>query len=362
MNLGPKPVIIIGHGCTSAKNLLPELMDLGIPVLTTWQAIDLVDNYHPCYMGRTGIYGQRAANKIIYSASDVLVIGARMSIWTTGYGDWAPNALIRFYDVDEEEMGRFPLALHHKMEARRAVSELASMRPPEIYAWREQCDAWRKEFPWLEPMHISNDSINSYDFAASLQEHLREDEIVVTDAGSACVAPFQVMRFKPPQRLMTSGGLGEMGCALPAAIGASIASDKRVLCFVGDGAMMLNLSCLETIAHRNLPVKIFVFANDGYAMIRGTQKNTLEGRYVAVNEATGVSCPDFGRIAEAFKIQSDTIWKPRHMENVFRNINHDGPYIAEIMLDPDQVYGPKLQPVRNEDGTIGNAVFSEMSP
>ena len=357
-----QPVILIGHGCTAAKALLPELMDIGVPVLTTWQAIDLVDNFHQSYYGRPGIYGQRAANKILYNASTVYVIGARMSIWACGYGDFAPSAVIHMYDIDERELDRKPLVIHHHMHAKQAISEIISLNPQPSKAWIDQCNQWRTWHPWLEPMHISNDHINSYDFAASLQPYMRDDEIVVTDAGSACVAPFQVMRFKPPQRLMTSGGLGEMGCALPAAIGASIASGKRVLCFVGDGAMMLNLQELETISHRNLNVKIFVFANDGYAMIRGTQNTTLGGRYVAVNEETGVSIPHFSRIADAFKIRSDTVWKPEHMEMVFRHINDEGPYLAEIMLNPNQVYGPKLQPVRNPDGTIGNAIFSEMSP
>lgn len=160
-----------------------------------------------------------------------------------------------------------------------------------------------------------------------------------------------------------------MGCALPAAIGAAIASDKRVLCFVGDGAMMLNLSCLETIFQRKLPIKIFVFNNDGYAMIRGTQNTTLGGRYVAVNEATGVSCPSFVKVGSAFNIDSIYMSGQRLKEipeQVWDEIKMmlDSPYpaLCEVLLDPNQVYGPKLQPKRNADGTIANAVFSEMSP
>lgn len=360
--IGQRPVIMLGHGATCAQSLLPELMDLGVPVLTTWQAIDLVDNFHPAYFGRTGIYGQRCANKVLYNSGHVIAIGARMSRWTTGYGDYAPVAKMTVCDIDEGELHRFPFAEQVCMNARQFVAELCAKKVPEMYDWRRQCDSWRKEFPWLEPIHQSKDYINSHDFAFRLMGHMRQDEIVVTDAGSACTGPFQVMAFRPPQRLMTSGGLGEMGCAIPAAIGAAIASNKRVLCFVGDGAAMLNLQELQTIRHRNLPIKIFVFANDGYAMIRGTQRNTLEGRYVAVNAATGVSCPNFERVAQAFNIPAMTAHTPYDMELVFQGMQADGPFLAQIMLDPEQVYGPKLQPVRREDGTIENAVFERMSP
>lgn len=362
MQIGTRPVIILGMGCTGSKDLLPELMNLGIPVITSWQAIDLVNNYHEAYAGRCGIYGQRAANAILYQSNHVISIGCRLSIWMVGYGEFAPHARLTVCDIDFDELQRFPKADIRHLDARHFIKELLAARIPDISEWQSICRFQRNKYPWIEAIHADTDYINSHGFAAKLQSHMRDDEIVVTDAGSACTGPFQVMRFKPPQRLMTSGGLGEMGCALPAAIGASIASGKRVICFVGDGAMMLNIQELATIRHRNLPIKIFVFANDGYAMIRGTQNTTLDGRYVAVNAATGVWCPDFERVAMAFDIPAFTINSPYDANVALKYLDADGPFITQVNLDPNQVYGPKLQPIKNNDGSISNARFDCMSP
>ena len=362
MNIGARPVILLGMGCTGSKDLLPELMSLGIPVLTSWQAIDLVDNYHPAYFGRPGIYGQRAANHILYHSDHVIAIGCRLSIWTVGYGEFAPHAKLTICDIGFDELKRFPNADIRHIDARHFIKELLAARIGDISEWQSICRFTRNRFPWIESIHADTDYINSHGFAARLQPYLRDDEIVVTDAGSACTGPFQVMRFKPPQRLMTSGGLGEMGCALPAAIGAAIASGKRVICFVGDGAMMLNLQELATIRSNNLPIKIFVFANDGYAMIRGTQNTTLDSRYVAVNEATGVWCPDFERVAMAFDIPAVTVDSPYDAGFAFKYLSAEGPLLVQVKLDPNQIYGPKLQPIKNNDGSISNARFDQMSP
>jgi len=132
MQIGDKPVILLGMGCTGSKDLLPELMNLGIPVLTSWQAIDLVDNYHENYHGRPGIYGQRAANSILYHSDHVISIGCRMSVWTIGYGEFAPDARMTICDIDFDELRRFPDADTRHIDARHFIKELLAARIGDI--------------------------------------------------------------------------------------------------------------------------------------------------------------------------------------------------------------------------------------
>ncbi len=162
---------------------------------------------------------------------------------------------------------------------------------------------------------------------------------------------------------MTSGGLGEMGCALPAAIGASFARSKgEVLCLAGDGGMMMNLQELQTVVHHRLPIKIIVFENDGYGMIKGTHKN-LKIPYVGVSKGSGVSCPDFCRVADSLDIGTCDVrtwaeakrWLPTMLAC-------KAPFLMQVHIDPEQLYAPRLQPIIADDGKITPPKFHELSP
>jgi acetolactate synthase-1/2/3 large subunit len=186
--------------------------------------------------------------------------------------------------------------------------------------------------------------------------------VIVTDMGTPHICAHQVLRLKPPQRLMSSGGLGEMGCGLPAAIGASFARDKgEVLCLVGDGGMMLNLQELATIVHHRLPIKIIVFSNDGYGMIKKTQERAGQ-MHVAVDKASGVSMPSFRALAHAWGMAACDVrtWKEfnRAMPVLFGSRE---PSLVEYHMDPDQPMVPKLDPVY-VDGKATSPRFCDLSP
>ena len=128
--------------------------------------------------------------------------------------------------------------------------------------------------------------------------------------GTALLSGHQAIRLNKDQRIMTSTGLGEMGYGLPAAIGASFAKEGgEVISLNCDGGMMMNLQELQTIVHHQLPIKIFIFNNDGYLMIKHTQKNLFKGEYVGTDRESGVSCPDFSRIADAFQERANKLFK-----------------------------------------------------
>lgn len=372
--LASKPVIILGHGVRlgGAADLVPALLDLGIPTLTSWPAADLVDSDHPSYFGRPGVYGQRCANKVFAEADLILAIGCRLSIWTVGYDFPRPGQRVVMVDVDGSEARRFENAEWVEQDAKAFIEEILGdngfggrwWKDSAVPSWRVACADTQARYPWLEsPTHDDTEYVNPHRFMSRLQAHLRPDEVIVADCATGSLAGHQILRLKPPQRLMTSGGLGEMGCGLPAAIGASFARGKgEVLCLNTDGSMMLNLQELQTVTHHRLPIKFVVFSNDGYGMIKNTQRSFGIAR-VGVDRASGLSCPDFVRLCYAFDIPARHVWGPGDCDDVLGWLfSTPGTALMEVHTDPDLVWGPKLSPGKNADGSIKHAVFEEMSP
>ena len=197
-----------------------------------------------------------------------------------------------------------------------------------------------------------------------LSKHFKPDQIIVTDMGTALLSGHQVLSMKKGQRLMTSTGLGEMGYGLPGAIGASFATDKGdVNCLNCDGGMMLNLQELQTVVHHQLPIKLFIFSNDGYLMIKHTQKALFSGRYSGTDKKSGVSCPNFTALATAFGIRAFTIKTWLDFESVIPEmLAYKGPVICEVFTHPEQLFVPKLSFALQNDGAIVSPPLEDLSP
>ena len=354
-----KPLITLGHGIRAAgcQDLVPSLLGLGLPVVASWQAKDLVDNCHPSFLGCTGVYGNRAANLAFSQADQILALGNRLSLWNIAEQGLAHRPKVLMVDVDSSEVKRLGATLLTGGLSYIIRQVLEPARRPE---WLAQCKAWNLQFPWLEsPAHdSSNQFLNSYQFTRMLQKYLNHDEVIVTDMGTPLICAHQVLRLRPPQRLMTSGGLGEMGCGLPAAIGASLAGAPHVLCLHADGGMMLNLAELQTLAHHNLPVKIIVYENNGYLMIKHTQKNNNMPRS-GVDPASGVSFPDYRRLAQDFGFFSADVWTWDDFDKAIPQLFAVGkPVLVVYHMDPEQPLVPRLMPL--PDGSQPR--FEQMSP
>ena len=163
---------------------------------------------------------------------------------------------------------------------------------------------------------------------------------------------------------MTSTGLAEMGCGLPGAIGASFARNKsEIICLNTDGSIMMNLQELQTIDHYKLPIKTFIFNNDGYLMIKHTQKNLFSGRYSAVNKKTDVSCPDFSKIANAFNMKYFCIksWKDFN-KKIPKILKEKKAVICDVMMDPEQYFYPKLSTAFDKNRKIVSPPLEDLSP
>lgn len=371
-----RPLLWLGVGIRMADAVeeIKALVErLGIPALVTWSAIDMLDSHHPLIIGRAGTYGQRAANLILQNCDYLLAIGNRLAIPQVGYevSELARLAKrITVVDTDATELAKYPERFNHPVHADagdfiRAALDLAQSPTQNHLDWSKRSGETRTRFPWIGEEHADRDGfINIYRFMEKLEPHLKHDQILVTDMGTALLCGHQALSITPPQRLLTSQGLGEMGFGLPGAIGASFARDRgEVICLNCDGGMMMNLQEMQTIVHHKLPIKLFVFNNDGYLMIKHTQKAMLQGRYVGTDAASGVSCPDFSKLATAFGIPAWTIRSWQDFEKVMPEVSaHQGPCIVEVFMHPEQWFYPKLSLAPQKDGTLVSPPLEDLSP
>jgi acetolactate synthase-1/2/3 large subunit len=378
--LAQRPVIWLGHGIrlSDAVNLVESFVDLlQCPVLVSWAGIDIISSNHPLVFGRAGIYGQRAANFILQNCDFLLAIGTRLAIPQIGYdlNEFIRTAKLAVVDIDLDELKKFgeKLSIPIWADAKEFMQAMLSLLPNSLYkitqeaklAWVKQCNTYQNKYPVLSNDYFDQDGyINSYPFIERLSHYFKLNQIIVTDMGTALLSTHQVLQVKQGQRLMTSTGLGEMGYALPAAIGAAFANKSaEVICLNCDGGMMLNLQELQTIVHHELAVKIFIFNNDGYLMIKHTQKALFSGRYVGTNKKSGVSCPNFSALAEAFGIPSFKIKTWEDLESIMPKIQDlPGPVICEVFTHPEQLFFPKLSLALQKDGSIISPPLEDLSP
>lgn len=371
-----RPLLWLGHGIRLAgaeKQIEPLLNLLCVPALVSWAGIDMIDSRHPMVFGRAGVYGQRASNFILQNCDYLLTIGTRLAIPQVGYdlSELARGARIDVVDIDPVEVAKHQARVQKMIVCDAAVfmktlTERLQQRVIEPRAdWLAKCNAYQDQFPWVGPEHADlGGFMNSYRFMERLNGFFKKDQVVVTDMGTALLCGHQALHIEAGQRLMTSTGLGEMGYGLPAAIGVSFAKERgEVMCLNCDGGMMLNLQELQTIAHHKLPIKLFIFNNDGYLMIKHTQNALFKTGYVGTDKASGISCPDFSKLATAFDMPAFQIRNWDECDETLAKVQAaTGPVICEVFMHPEQLFTPKLSLVAREDGTLVSPPLEDLSP
>jgi len=155
-----------------------------------------------------------------------------------------------------------------------------------------------------------------------------------------------------------------MGYTVPAAIGVSAAlGDKRVLAITGDGSLQQNIQELQTFLHYKLPIKLFIWNNDGYLSIRASQKNYFQERYIGEGSRSGVSIPDTLKIAEAYGIEAARVDDLSKLDEAIQKaLDHDGPYILELLTPPEQLIVPSVSSRVNADGSMSSRPLEDMAP
>lgn len=368
-----RPLIWSGNGIRLSESLVQFkslLEKLQIPVLSTWQAADIIKDDHPLFVGRAGQYGQRHANFALQSCDLLLCLGTRVALPQRGFNDanFAPNATKIIVDIDDTELSKFEFENYKPIcsDVRQVIEKLSN-KVDEIISfesWLSLCNVWKKKYSMVNEDY-SSEGINSYFFIDKLSDYLNDDEIIVTDMGTSLTCTHATIRLKKDQRIITSTGLGEMGFGIPGAVGASLASDKRVVLVCGEGSLMMNLQELQTVQNLNLPIILLLLNNSGYLTIKHTHHALYKtnGNAAATDARNGVTFPNFEKIAYAFDLDYQYVHDEQSFQNLlnkFHDINKS--VFIEIKMPEYQELIPKMAVQINDKGEMFTPSLEYMYP
>jgi len=370
-----RPVIFVGGGVRLSgqhEAFLKLVKKLDIPVVTGWNAHDVIWNDHPNYAGRPGTVGDRAGNFVTQNADLILILGSRLNIRQISYNwnSFAREAYKIWVDIDEVELQKptvkaeMPVHANLKDLIPALINSNYSGRTRQHEEWMEWSLERNRRFPVVLPEYWKNEKVNPYCFVDTLFKQLKEDQIIVAGNGSACVVSFQAANLKPGQRLWTNSGCATMGYDLPASIGAYKGSgNKSIICLAGDGSIMMNLQELQTISGNKYPIKIFILNNSGYVSIFQTHRNFFNGVEVGGGPKSGVTFPNFEKLSQAFDLPYRKAEKHEELGDVIlATLSVEGPAVCEIIIDENVVFAPKLGAKQHPDGRITSPPLEDLSP
>lgn len=373
-----RPVFYAGYGIrlSGGYDVFRSAAEkLNIPIVTYWNAVDLIEYEHPLYCGRGGNMGDRPGNWAVQNADLILAVGTRISIRQVGYNweSWARAAEVIMVDIDQAELRKPTLHVELPVwaDAKDFLTKLDRAAKAPVngsIAWKETCQRWKKDYPVILPRHWRENgkTANVYAFIRYLSSRLPENSLTAVSNGACCVVGNQAYMIQKGSRMANNSAIASMGYGLPAAIGTCLGGGRRAtICLEGDGSIMMNLQELQTILTNNLPIKIFLINNNGYHSIRITQENLFSHHSkVGIGpESNDLSFPDFRRIAEAFGYQYLSAHSNAEMMAVVdKALNVEGCIFCEIFTDTDQVWEPKSSTKRLPDGTLVSPPLEDLAP
>ncbi len=370
-----RPLIVAGHGIRLSKQestFYKLLKILQIPVVTTFNGMDVLPDDHSLFAGRIGTVGQRSGNFALQNADVVLCLGTRNNIRQASYNyeNYAKNAFKIVVDIDEAELKKPTVVPDLPINADLAdflpalLSAMPAHTARDWVAWCQDCKARFAHANTPEYQQTDANLLNPYHFVRTLSEATPENAIWVMANGSACVCSFQTAQVKAGQRFLLNSGNASMGYDLPAAIGAALEAHGRpVICVSGDGSLMMNLQELETLRYHQLPIKLFIIQNGGYASIKNTQRNFFKGRMTASSACSGVSVPDFVKVAGAFGLPACRIQGAEDLrERLLEVLASEGPMVCEVVVDSEYSFSPKLSARQLPDGSMVSPSLEDMAP
>lgn len=373
-----RPVFHAGYGIRLSggyERFRSVLEKLNIPIVTYWNAVDLIENDHPLYCGRAGNMGDRPGNWAIQNADLILAVGTRISIRQVGYNwkTWAREAEVIMVDADKAELKK--PTIHVEMpvwaDAKDFLGKLDAATDNKVFSgeeWLNKCRYWKENYPVVQPRQWeeNGETANVYAFIDYLSSRLPENSLTAVSNGACCVVGNQAYRIKRGSRMANNSAVASMGYGLPAAVGTCIGGGRRdTICLEGDGSIMMNLQELQTILTNKLPVKIFLINNNGYHSIRLTQTNLFAHHSkVGIGEESGdLSFPEFRKIAEAFGYPYYSASSNEQMKAVVDKVlTQEGPVFCEIFTDTKQVWEPKSSTKRLPDGTLVSPPLEDLAP
>ena len=374
----PKVVLYLGNGIRYSQNLndlRKMIQEYRLPFVLSWSAIDLMPGLEEFNIGRVGIYGDRAANLLIQKCSIVIAIGTRLAIPQIGYDklDFARNAKKFIVEIDSTECSKFDDLGWNVLQssATKFIGNfgriLEAIQPDlETEEWLSECNSVISKFPRIN--QIGNlpqtGEVHSAHVIEFLNDNLASDSIVVTDVGAGLLTGHYLLNPNGKQRVFTSQGLGEMGFGLPGAIGAYFGSpNSQIICLNTDGAIMFNLQELQVVKEHKIPLKLFIFNNSGYSMIRISQDNLFDSRLAGSTVNTGISFPNFSELANVFDfdfLRVNSLEKSK--SDLLGKLASRNPTLVEIVMSPEQKYLPRLATNKLDNGSFVSPPIEDLDP
>ena len=377
LNKAERPVLLAGNGIRHADAISEFeklLAALNIPVLTTWNGIDLIEEENPLYFGRPGGLGHRYANFIQQNSDLFLSIGARLNLLQTGYNfdGFARGATKVMVDIDANELKKInvrpdlPICADAGEFIRLLLRHSDKIKAKSRDDWFDYCRRMKAKYPLVLPAYREQkDGVNTYCLLETISKYMTADDIYVSGSSGSCIdISMQTFRVKKGQRVFCTKGLASMGYGFPSASGACLAGGgKKTVGVNGDGGFSMNIQELETLRRLNLPVKLFVLCNGGYGAIKATQTNLFAGHLVACDESSDLSLPRVAKIAEAYGLKTCVIDSNAELdEKVQAVLNAPGPVICEVHTPIGLTAMPKQVSYKRKDGQMESKPLEYMNP
>ena len=345
LNNAKAPCLLLGNALkkkslySKVKNIIEYMK---IPYVTSMIAFDVIE-HNEYYGGFVGAYGMRSANIILAKCDLLIAIGTRLDQRQVGAvrENFANNAKIIRVDIDEGELG-YPVhddEVSFCMDVENALDDLAKLEINNHFLeWNNKCQIIKKN---LENI----DKALPTEYIKKISEFVPENAMITTDVGQNMVWVPQAFQVKKGQRFMFSGGMGAMGHALPAAIGACYPRKDSTIsvCICGDGGLQMNIQELQYVFREQLPVKIIVMNNYALGMIRYFQEQYFDSIYFQTTAEGGWSVPDFVEIAKAYGIRGHVVYDISEIPDLKREINDSKPLLIEIRMESNTYVLPKLE-------------------
>ena len=350
-----KPVILAGNGIkiSQSQGLFYKLIKkLKIPLLTTLSAIDLIEEIHPLYFGRPGLYARKHSNIIIQECDLLICIGAGLHYETTGYNlkEFSKKAKKIIIDIDKNELKKNIAKNSILINAdcytfikyfNKSINNQNKF--PTFYAWVNSCNNLKRKYAPGYLDKNNNGPVSYYNFFNQLSKLSKNKEkIILGNAGFHAIIGWQSFHSKKGQEIFNEIGAGCMGHSLPSSIGSSIAlNNSKIICVTGDGGIQVNIQELQTIKSYNLPIKIFIMINGGYMSLVNTQKNYFAGRLIGANNESGFKIPDIKKILKAYGLKYNIVHKNNELEKKIKeNLNYKKAFVSLIYCNPNQKLTP----------------------
>lgn len=373
-----RPVILIGGGTvlSGAREEIKAFVDaFSIPILATWRAKDVFAEDHPLFFGLPGIPAPRYSNYILQNCDLVFILGSRLNSSLTAYDEphFAFNAKKIIVDIDPNEINKLDMQFEEKLTVdirtllKEMLSQKAGKHMPDFKNWISFCKKMKQQYPLEKEQqpYDTNGLVDGYRLAKAISENsLKTDIWVGSSSGRSCGISHMAVKLKSGQRFISSMGLGSMGFTLPFAIACCLSSGKRrTLAIEGDGSLQHNIQELQLITNYQLPVKLFILSNSGYASIYMMQKNNFKSNFAACNKDTHVLFPLIKDIAECYHIDYYLIEKDEQADEIIKKVMADErPVLCEVTVSLffDEI--PKSMTVVHPDGSFSSSQLENLYP